>query len=165
MSRKIAYGRVVLLLLGVAVFAAVLWRGGSVTDGNTEALRILVTSFSVLAGMLIAIITVLGDPQALYPGSWRIASAHRRRIRYALFRYELLFYVYLVVIALAFAAALLGKIASDAAIARCFERVALSLGAGALVWSFGLPAAIIRARMERLDEEVNKRRAPDKELT
>ena len=31
-------------------------------------------------------------------------------------------------------------------------------GAGALVWSFDLPAVIIKAQAERLDEEVNKRR-------
>lgn len=158
MNREVAYRRVALGFCGIVAFGMVLWLSGS--EDHTEALRILVTVFSILAGMLIAIITMLGDPRALYRGNWRRASAHRREIRRVLHRYELLFYVYLVVIALAFAAALFGESASDAAMARWLERCALSVGAGALVCSFGLPAAIIRAQMERLDEEVNKRRAP-----
>ena len=40
--------------------------------------------------------------------------------------------------------------------------VALGIGAGALVCSCGLPAELIRTQMERLDEEVNRRRTPAK---
>ena len=163
MRREIAYGRVGFGLGGLAAFVMILWLGGSATEGNTEALRILVTVFSILAGILIAIITALGDPRALYRGTWRIASAHRREIRRVLLRYELLFYAYLVVITLAFSAALFREIASDAVIARWIERFALGIGAGALVCSFGLPAEIIRTQMERLDEEVNRRRTPAKD--
>ena len=158
MNRKVDYGRIGFLLAGIAAGGATMCFGGPLTAGNTEALRILVTVFSILAGILIAVIAMLGDPRALYRGSWRIASAHRREIRRVLRRYKLLFYVYLVVITLSFAAALFGKTSSAVCVARWFERFALSLGAVALVWSFGLPAAIMKAQMERLDEEVSKRR-------
>ncbi len=40
------------------------------------------TLVSILAGILIAIITMLGDPRVLYRGSWRVASAHRREVRH-----------------------------------------------------------------------------------
>ena len=154
----IDFRRTGLVLVGLLAAVSTLLFGRSLTEGNIEALRILVTVFSILAGILIAVITMLGDPRALYPGSWRIASAHRRNLRRVLSRYQCLFYVYLAVIALAFVGTLFGRISCETEFARWFGRVALSLGAGALVWSFGLPAAIIKAQMERLDEEVRKRR-------
>lgn len=116
------------------------------------------TAFSILAGFLIAIITMAGDPKMLYPGTWKVASAHRREIRRALTRYQCLFYVYLTVIVMAFGAALFAKVAADFPVVRWMERVALSLGVAALFWSFGLPTAIIRIQLDRLTGEVEDRR-------
>ena len=134
--------------------------GGSLTHKNTEALIILATVFSVFAGFTIAIITVLGDPAILYSGSWRIASAHRRQLRRSLRRQAALLYVYLGVLGVTFAAALLSNIETEYPLARCFERAALSLGAGAFVWSLALPASIVKASIGRLDEEVDNRSQP-----
>ena len=149
------------IILGGFVALAVTFQFGEpLANKNTAALTILATVFSVFAGFTIAIVTLLGDPAGLYAGSWRIASAHRRQIRRSLRRQAVLFYVYLIVLGLTFAAALLGNITGDSQLARWFERVALSLGAGAFVWSFTLPVAIFRANMGRLDDEVDTRRQP-----
>ena len=160
MSDTINYGRVVFILVGLAIGGTTFWFSEPLTD-NIEAIRILVTVFSILAGFLIAIITMLGDPRALYKGSWRVASAHRRQIHQGLMRYAVLFYMYLVVIALAFIAALLARVTSDEAIVRLVERFVFSAGVAALFWSFGLPTAIIRVQKDRLDEEVERRRSDD----
>ena len=134
--------------------------GEPVTWQNTNALNILATVFSVFAGFIIAIVTVLGNPTILYSGSWRMASAHRRQLRSKLRRQIALFYVYLSILGLTFASALLDNIEGCSLIADWVARIALSLGAGAFVWSFALPFSIFRASMDSLDEGVESRRRP-----
>ncbi len=158
MKRKLAHARMFFLSLGLAGGAVTFYFSDPAVVGNTEALRILVTIFSILAGMLIAIVTLLGDPSALYAGSWRVASAHRRERLRVLARCEWLFYIYLCVITMAVIAALVVKFTPDNALAHWFERGALSLGVAALLWSFGLPRLIIKAQRDRLIEEVDRRR-------
>lgn len=147
-----------IILGGLIAFSVTLVFGELLTHKNTVALTVMATVFSVFAGFTIAITTLLGDPGGLYPGSWRIASAHRRQVRRRLRRQAVLFYVYLLVLGLAFAAALLGNIKGDSELARWFERIALSFGAGAFVWSLALPLSVFRANVGRLDAEVDTRR-------
>jgi len=154
--------RIFFLSVGFVAIGLTLWLGEPLTSGNVEALRILVTAFSILAGVLIAIIALLGNPVGLYGGSWRVASAHRRQIRRRLYRYALLFYVYLIVIGLAYASALLGGMGAIPCLAHWIERVALSVGVGAFVWSLGLPRIIVQIHMERLDDAVSERRASER---
>ena len=124
---------------------------------NHGSISLLVTAFSILAGIMIAVITMLGDPANLYRGSWRMASAHRREIRRRFYLYEILFYAYLIVVGLACGAAVMdGKIFPDAA--RLVARMALSAGVAVFVWSLSLPRDIIRTQMARLEEEVDRRR-------
>lgn len=150
MKRDTAYLRIALFTLGF-VAGCIVWRFAS---SSIEALRILVTIFSILVGMLIAILTISGDPKSIFPGSWRIASAHRREIRRALGRYTLLIYIYLIVIGLAF----VGSLGIEFFYNKIMERLALSIGAAALVWSFGLPIAIYQFQITQLDKEVANRR-------
>ena len=151
-------GRIALGLAGVGLLVALLYVGPSATATSDTALTILATALSILAGILLAIITMLGDPRSLYPGSWRVASGHRRQIRHALNRAAMLFWVYLAVVALAFGATLLEAYAPSAIDVRWVKHVALSLGSVALLWSFSLPSVIRKAQLERLDDEVERRR-------
>ena len=151
MSGRVAWGRVSLLTVAAGFAIATYKYASPAAVASKESLGILVTTFSVLAGILVAVYTVLGDPQALYPGTWRTASLHKKEVLRALARYDLLFYLYLGVLSLSFLAALM----------RCSEwiaRAALSLGAFALVLSFGLPQAVARAQKDRLEQEVEGRR-------
>lgn len=150
--------RVALGLAGVGLFAVLLYLGPSAKATSDTALTILATALSILAGILLAIITMLGDPRSLYPGSWRVASAHRRQIRHALNRSAMMFWIYLAVIALAFGAMLLEAYAPSAIDVRWVKHVALSLGSVALLWSFSLPWVIRKAQLERLDDEIERRR-------
>ena len=127
---------------------------------SKESLQVLIRVFSILAGVLIAMIALNGDPIGLRSANWRIASAHRHQIKIRMRRYVLLFYVYLIFIALVFCTSLLSEIgmSSFARYSRICEILALSVGCGALVWSFGIPGAIIKTHMERLDEAVQEQR-------
>ena len=76
-----------------------------------------------------------------------------RKVTQFLFRYMLLFLVYLVAIACIFLAEAVPEIVRDA-----FYRIALGLGASTLLWSFGLPLAVYTLHMHMLDDEVDRLR-------
>lgn len=166
MNRRLAWGRIAFILAGVGLFVVLLRLGPPPAGQNSDfALRILANALSILAGFLIAVIVMLGDPRSLYRGSWRIASAHRREIRRALNRTAYLFCAYLAVIALVFVASLLDAYALaaiDPRLAiidpRWMKHIALSSGVMVLFWSFALPLVILKAQLDRLDEEVEDRK-------
>ena len=68
MSRRISKARLAYLLVGLAIAGTWIFFGGALVHSNFEALRILVMAFSILAGFIIAAITMSGDPKLLYPG-------------------------------------------------------------------------------------------------
>ena len=61
---------------------------------NKQATEVIVTVFSILAGFLIAVMTLLGD-SSLLPGTWRIGEVTRARMKTKLIRQKWLFYLYL----------------------------------------------------------------------
>ena len=162
MTIKPAWGRIGLGLLGIVVFAVLIYIGPASTSGKSDwALRILATALSILAGILLAVITLLGDPRGLYLGNWRVANSHRRDIRHTLNRFMLLFWLYLLVIALALLTALLDAYEPNAETEKWLswvKHIALSGGCVALLWSFSLPMTIRNAQLGRLDREVEERR-------
>ncbi|MYC67252.1 MAG: hypothetical protein F4X12_13060 [Acidobacteriia bacterium] len=162
MNTKTAWPRAALILTSLAAFTVTMIYGKPVTDSNPESLRILVTIFSILSGMIIAIITLTGDAKFLYMDNWRTANIHRRMIIRRLNRYKFIFHIYFAVLTLAFLVAFLGRIDSEeiAQFCKSCERLTLSIGAGALVLSFGLPSIIVDAHKERLDDEVERLKDP-----
>ena len=156
-SESIDYRRVAFILIGIALGMITLVFGDKLTTGNIEALRILVSIFTILAGIMIAVIIAVGAPENLFKGTWRIAKLHQWQKEIIIYRYILLFYVYLVVISLAFISALLAKVTTHSELISYVERITISVGVSALFWSFGLPAAIFRAQKEKMDQEVDRR--------
>lgn len=158
--------RIILILAGLVV-ATTLFSVGPSVDSATgdETVRILVIVLSILSGFLIAAITMLGDPKRLPDGSWRVASADRRRVRRPLDRLIVLFYAYLLAIFLAFVISILQEHVTDF-LSRWLTHAVLSFGAAVLVWSFGIPSVIQRELRQNLDREVENRRKnhPSKQL-
>ena len=150
MTRRKARGRVAFYLVAAALGVLTFLYASPAAVESEEALDVLVTTFSVLAGILIAVYTVTGDPGGLKEGeSWRHLSVLRREVLRGLKRYDVLMYLYLVVLAFAFLATLW----------RCSEwiaRLSLSLGVCAFVLSFGLPRSIARAQKRRWDKAVEQ---------
>ena len=154
----IAWGRIALIVGGILPGLVFLYLGPLPdVDYGERAVRILATVLAILIGFLIAIITIQGDPQSLYTGSWRVASGHRRQVRRALDRFTILFYGYLIALILAFGTTLLeGHIPCKTYL--WLNHGAMSFGVTVLIWSLGLPASIRGGQMRRLDEEVSARR-------
>ena len=157
-----SWARVFHLCIGLGAAGLLAWIGPPSDSDSTAAtelaLRLLVTILSILAGFLLAVIAILGDPRSLFAGSWRVASAHARQIRRVLGRSVLLFYVYLATIAAAFLSTIVGQYGVDAAYERWGKHLALCFGCASLIWSCGLPTVIKKTLVDRLGEEVDERK-------
>lgn len=155
----------IILLIGcvlLALFCAHI--GAPYVYANGDAVNILITVFTVLAGFLMAIIAVLGDPIFLSPGSWRIAEQERENIDRRLIRYSWLFGLYLVTIAVIF----VGVLVKDAPRTETLDaarlwiaKVYLFLGSTAFFISLSLPSTLLDMQRARIDKEIEHRRKTD----
>lgn len=153
--RRLAFG-VFALCVGVAVG----WLGQTLVHNNADATNVIVTVFSILAGFLIAVFAILGDPVGLSTGNWMVADAHRTEIERRLIRKQLLFLLYLITLGLVFAAVLL-KDSVPGAMVMWIERIYLACAVAGFILSLGLPSSLLQLHRDRLDGAVEERRKRD----
>lgn len=141
----------------VAIVAGVLaaYFGGPLIHDNDSAVNVIVTTFSVLAGFLIAIMTILLDPSALLPGTWRIASAQRQEFHKRLLRHKWLFFLYVWTLGLIFLATLIEAVWPD--VARWLEHLYLGFAVACFVLSLALPSALLRIQSDRVEAVIAAR--------
>ena len=72
--------RALYIILCFVVGAICAWLGAPLIYENGDAINILVTVYTVLAGFLVAIIAILGDPVLIPSGDWREAENNREII-------------------------------------------------------------------------------------
>ncbi|ELY1833286.1 MULTISPECIES: hypothetical protein [Pseudomonas] len=123
---------------------------------NSEALSVIVTAYSILAGFLVGIITMIGDPKSLPSGSWQVARLSSEIIYRRLKRHKFLFTAYLATIALIFLSILLKKNNSD--INDFVEYIYLFLAIFCFLYSLKLPSTLMQLQEERIEEEIRARR-------
>lgn len=150
--------------LRLAVLATVLsvlvgYFGQPLIHGNDQAINVIVTVFSVLAGFIVAIIAVVGDPILLPPGSWRAAELARDQLNNRLIRHQYLLVGYLITLALIFFALLVAK--AFPACSTWLERLFLFFATFSFVLSMRLPGALMQAQRERIDAVIEHRRRTD----
>ncbi|MBS3648153.1 hypothetical protein KEU06_05870 [Pseudaminobacter sp. 19-2017] len=141
-------------------FVSIYW--GEYVVGNEAAIGIFVTVYTVLAGFLVAVIAILGDPSLLPSGSWRSAEGHRQEIEDRLIRHTWLFVLYLVTIGVIFVGALLSKAPEDV-VSSCVKAIIahihLGLGVAAFILTLGMPKMLMDIQRKRVDAEIDRRRA------
>lgn len=135
--------------------------GQPLAHENADSLLIIITVMTVFAGFLVAIITILGDPAMIPVGSWRIAELRRSNIEARLITHIWLFVFYLISIGFLFTGALLNK-APEAVVPIIWkvwiERFYLFFGVSSFLLTFGLPFALLKFQLGRIDSEIEKRR-------
>src|SRR5260221_7629059 len=99
---RISYG-----IVCVVIGAASAYYAQPYVGHNADVVLIVVTVFTVFAGFLTAIITIIGDPAAIRDGSWRIAEVGRTTVQHRLVSHIGLFVLYLVTIGLLFVGVIL----------------------------------------------------------
>lgn len=123
---------------------------------NNDAINIIVTVFSILAGFLVAVITLVGDVSTIPSGSWRVAQQFGDQTKARLIRHRDLFILYLLTLGLIFIGSLLKEL-SDIFLL-WLERVYMFFAGTAFVFSLSLPHALMTFQEERLQAEIDRRR-------
>lgn len=140
----------------------VLWGGlGSyfcqpLIHGNQDAINVIVTVFSILAGFLVAVITLVGDPKSLPAGSWQMARLGSDLTYNRLIRHKWLFKSYLITLFLIFLSIVIkGKFD----LIQCvLEYAYMFFSTISCILSFKLPSALIELQQERIEHEIAERR-------
>lgn len=148
---KIRYAVAVTLWAGLGSYIA-----KPLIEGNQDAINVIVTVFSILAGFLIAVITLVGDPKSLPSGGWQIARLGSDLTYNRLTRQKWLFYVYLVALVLIFVSMLLKAKYKD--VNFWVEYVYLFFSVTAFILSFKLPSTLMELQQERIEQEIAERR-------
>lgn len=152
--------RVSLFLFAVVSGILVGYNGQSLIHNNAQAINIIVTVFSVLAGFLVAIMTIIGEPGTLLGKSWRAYEINRKNVFTRLVRQKWLFYLYLATLGMIFVASLVK--ATSPALTIWLERIYLGGATTAFILSMGLPSALLTIQLERHDAIIEAKRASSK---
>ncbi|MCC3256149.1 hypothetical protein [Xanthomonas campestris] len=147
------------LFAAIAVFSAAIgWYGQPFIHGNEEARDVIVNVFSILAGFLITVMTLLGEP-GLYRGrTWRSDAIKRSNVYQRLVRHKWLFISYLIVLALVFLTTIVTKRKPDGQQVACLEALYLGFATFAFIYSLMLPSRLLNLQLARFDELVESRR-------
>lgn len=160
MKKTISFAKIRLAFLTAILSALVGYFAQPMVHSNDQAVNVIVTVFSVLAGFLVAIIAIVGDPALLPPGSWRAAELERDRLDNRIVRHKWLFIAYLLTLCLVFFALLVSKNMPELAI--WLERIFLFFGTFSFILSLHLPNALMKVQRERIDAVIEHRRSIDK---
>ena len=123
---------------------------------NEDALNLIVRAFTLLAGFLIATITLIGDSKSLPSGSWRKAELFYNTINKRLIRHQLLFQLYLVTLALIFISYLIDDKSSQTL--KYIEYAYSFCTVSAFILSLFLPNSLMKIQKEKIEIEIAARK-------
>ncbi|OOE43991.1 hypothetical protein BZG06_10145 [Salinivibrio kushneri] len=142
-----------------------------------KALDVLVNIYSILAGFLVGVVALVGDPSSLPAGSWRVAENSTKNTFRKLRSTKSLLYVYLLTLLAIFSYKLLAVPEALEVIKRLpfsddvipylsglkefSEQVILFLSFLAFSYSFTLPNSLFKIQKQRVEKEIEKRRQDD----
>lgn len=140
----------------VSFTVAILFPGALMS--SMTALEGIISVFSILAGVLVAVMSIIGDPSMLLSGHWRIGYEHAKDIQKRIGNYANLIAIYVLILI----GVLIAIIMKDSGVQgfKWFYAVLLGLTTWGLLLSLPLPYSLMAIQKERMDEEVKRRKAP-----
>jgi hypothetical protein len=156
MNYSLDWRKIAFLTFTVAFSLVFSWAGQPLIHGNQSAIDVIVTVFSILAGFLVAIITIIGDPASIPKGSWRVAETKMPAIEEKINKQKWLFTGYLMTLGLIFASLLAAK--ASTSLSALLEHVYLFMSSVAFIYSLRLPGFLSRIQRERVSDEIEARR-------
>jgi len=155
---NIDYGRLIFITITIPLSIAAGVFGQPLLHGNEDAVSVIVNVFSILAGFLVTIMTLLGEPSLFRGRTWRSDAVRRSNVYRRLTRHRWLFIIYLLVLACIFIAALMTEKYPDHSSVVWIERIYLTMAAFAFLLSLALPTRLMNLQLSRFDEMVESRR-------
>lgn len=153
--------RIIFFVVCLGLSATAAYYGEPYIHNNPDAVLVFATVFTVFAGFLVGVITIIGDPTLIPEGTWRAAEVRRESIEARLVNHIWLFMLYLIAIGLLFALVIVHKAPSDI-VSECIKvwvgRLCLFVGVLSFLLTFGLPGSLLKLQMARIDAEIKRRR-------
>ncbi|MBL0845111.1 hypothetical protein [Pseudomonas mediterranea] len=156
---KLSWRKVIYFFMCVVISIFFAWKFQPNYHENSNALSVLVTVFSILAGFLVAVMAIVGSERALKGRNWRQDTFYLIKVKQDLQRHAALFYLYLQVLALSFLATL--KFEWPEIVQISIETVLLFLACLAMLLSFSLPGQLTRRHLSDLEFAIKMRRDKD----
>jgi hypothetical protein len=150
------WGKILYFAIAAAAGIASGWCGQPLIHHNEQAVTVIVTVFSILAGFLVAITTILSDPGPVVRRSWRTMELHRDNIVRRISRQKWLFVLYLITLGLILASTSIDRIWPCAVV--WLERIYLGMAVAAFLISLSLPWSLTRIQLDRYDEQIADKR-------
>jgi hypothetical protein len=141
------------LTVAIVVSCAVGWFFQPAIAHNANAVNTVVTIFSILAGFLIAMITLIAEPTLKQAKNWQELQLMKKTVQRKLFRQTLLFFLYLGTLGLALGTFLVPD--SQTELQSWVETAFLGLATFVFLASFDLPGSLMRIQMDRYDAEMD----------
>ncbi|TAW18447.1 hypothetical protein [Rhizobium ruizarguesonis] len=130
--------------------------GGDLLKQSHDAQDALINLFAILAGVLVAVVSIVGDPSMLLPGNWRVGHEHAKDMQNRIANFSHLFFVYIVALLLL----VVGMVVKDANIPHAdfiYPLMTFFVVLGVLL-SIPLPYSLMSIQKERMREEIKSRR-------
>ena len=138
----------------VAGFYAFYW--GALLQKSDAAVGNITAVISILAGVLVAVISIVGDPSMLLKGNWRVGKEHAKEIQNRLSRFSHLFFVYVLTL-IGLVVATVMRDAKTSYVELAFQCVSF-LVVFSLLLSLPLSYSLMRIQRDRMNKEVNDRK-------
>jgi len=155
-GQKISWKKVTTLAASIVAAAIFAWKLQPSYHNNANAILVVTTVFSVLAGFLITVLAITADERSLRGSNWRQDVVYFELIKKDLRRHRNMFYLYLIVLLLAFLGSL--DVCWTEGWQKSLERALLFLAALAMLLSFRIPGYLMRRHMDALERRIKERR-------
>ncbi|WP_447077817.1 hypothetical protein [Shewanella algae] len=142
----------------VAIGACSGYLGQPLIHDNHQASGVIVNVFSILAGFLVTVMTLLGEPSLFRGRSWRSDAVRKSNVYRRLVRHKWLFILYLLVLGTVFVATLITKKYPESSTVIWLERIYLGLAAIAFILSLILPHRLMSLQLSRFDEMIDSKK-------
>lgn len=150
-TRRTAY-----IFFSAVIAAAVSFYFSPFLDKTNNVISSIIDIYAILAAVLVAVISIIGDPTMLIPGGWRIGYVHAQQIQRRIGRFSHLFFLYLTTLFIAIIAMAVKDNDYDNKLFIYYIFTFVSVFSFLL--SITLPYTLMKIQKDRMDEVIRKRK-------
>lgn len=144
------------IIFSLIVAAVVAYAASDALRASDSARGAMIDIFSILAGVLVAVISIVGDPSMLLPGNWRVGAEHAQDMQRKISNFSHLFFSYILSLILIVVANTLVDNKVEG-----YNSVFYALtffSTFSFMLSVPLPYSLMAIQSERMKEEVKSRK-------
>lgn len=152
MDRK----RTIYITIAIAISLLSSFYGAPYIDQSASAISSIIDIYAILAAVLVAVISIIGDPAMLIPGGWRVGHVHAQQIQRRIGRFSHLFLLYILTLMFA----VISIVAKDNQLIyrHILYYLLTFLASFSFILSLPLPYTLMKIQKDRMDEIVRKRK-------